>query len=79
MGFESSLLLIFFFEGRGEFLRLDNFSKEADCQGWMGEAWLGCHTPVRRKGCQKWQNKSVSSYLNDPFVFISFLSDIVKS
>ena len=32
-----ALCFKYFFEGRGEFLRFDNFLEETDCQGWMGE------------------------------------------
>ena len=44
----------FFSSGGGNSCVSTIFMEEADCQGLMdGEAWLGCHTPVRRKGCQK--------------------------
>ena len=51
---QSSLVSIFFSSGGGNSCVSTIFMEEADCQGLMdGEAWLGCHTPVRRKGCQK--------------------------
>ena len=66
MGFESSLLSIFFSKGRGNSCVSTIFLEEADCQGWMGEAEGG-------KGVKNRKIKA-QVYLNDPFVFISFLS-----